>query len=69
MLKKESPDRAQGEGTRLSSVFRQARGSVASLNIVQDPDGHRIRFGSDSTGPADPGVVGRYWDELQFPDR
>lgn len=36
---------------------------------VEDPDGHRIRFGSDSTGPADPAEVGRYWNELQFPDR
>ena len=36
---------------------------------VEDPDGHRIRFGSDSTGPVDSAEVGRYWDELQFPDR
>ncbi|HET8825275.1 MAG TPA: bleomycin resistance family protein [Terriglobales bacterium] len=36
---------------------------------VEDPDGHRIRFGSDSTGPADPAEVKSYWDELQFPDR
>jgi predicted enzyme related to lactoylglutathione lyase len=36
---------------------------------VEDPDGHRIRFGSDSTGPADPNEVKRFWDAVQFPDR
>lgn len=36
---------------------------------VEDPDGHRLRLGSDSTGPADPDEVGRYWNELQFQDR
>ena len=36
---------------------------------VEDPDGHRLRFGSDSTGPVDDEEVKRYWDELQFPGR
>jgi predicted enzyme related to lactoylglutathione lyase len=33
---------------------------------VEDPDGHRIRFGSDSTGPVDDAEVKRFWDEVQF---
>ena len=36
---------------------------------VEDLDGHHIRFGSDRTGPVDSAEVGRYWNELQFPDR
>jgi len=36
---------------------------------VEDPDGHRIRFGSDSTGPADPAEVKHFWDEVQFSER
>jgi len=36
---------------------------------VQDLDRHRIRFGSDATGAADPNEVKSYWDEAQFPDR
>ncbi len=34
---------------------------------VEDTDGHRIRFGSDSTGPVDPAEVKRFWDAVQFP--
>jgi len=34
---------------------------------VEDPDAHRIRFGSDSTGFADPAEVKRFWDAVQFP--
>ena len=37
--------------------------------IVEDLDGHRLRMGSDATGPADPAEVKRIWDTLQFPDR
>jgi len=36
---------------------------------VEDPDGHRIRFGSDSTGPADPAEVKHFWDEVQSSER
>jgi len=36
---------------------------------VEDPDGHRLRIGSDATGPANLDEVKRFWDELQFPDR
>jgi uncharacterized glyoxalase superfamily protein PhnB len=32
---------------------------------VEDPDGHHIRFGSDSTGPSDPAEVKRFWDAVQ----
>ena len=31
---------------------------------VEDPDGHRIRFGSDSTGTADVEEVQRFWDAV-----
>jgi hypothetical protein len=34
---------------------------------VGGPDGRRIRFASDSTGPADPAEVKRFWDAAQFP--
>lgn len=33
---------------------------------VEDPDGHRLRFGSDSTGPADMDEVKRFWDAVQL---
>jgi predicted enzyme related to lactoylglutathione lyase len=36
---------------------------------VEDPDGHRLRIGSDATGPADPSEVKRFWDSVQFPGR
>ncbi|HEX6803883.1 MAG TPA: bleomycin resistance family protein [Terriglobales bacterium] len=36
---------------------------------VEDPDGHRLRFGGDATGPADPNEVKRYWDAVQLSDR
>lgn len=32
---------------------------------VEDPDGHRLRFGSDSNGPVDPEAVKRFWGALQ----
>jgi predicted enzyme related to lactoylglutathione lyase len=34
---------------------------------VEDPDGHRLRFGSDSNGPVDPEAVKRFWDAVQTP--
>ncbi|HWF92581.1 MAG TPA: bleomycin resistance family protein [Terriglobales bacterium] len=37
--------------------------------VVEDLDGHRLRMGSDATGPVDPAEVKRIWDTLQFPDR
>ena len=37
---------------------------------VEDLDGHRLRFGSDSNGgPVDPEQVKRFWDAVQFPER
>lgn len=32
---------------------------------VEDPDGHRLRFGSDSTAPADMEEVERFWNAVQ----
>jgi predicted enzyme related to lactoylglutathione lyase len=34
---------------------------------VEDPNGHRLRFGSDSNGPVDPEAVKRFWDAVQVP--
>lgn len=36
---------------------------------VEDLDGHRMRFGSDSTGPVDLDEVKRFWDAVQSSDR
>lgn len=36
---------------------------------VEDPDRHRLRFGSDSTGPAEMDEVKRFWDAVEFSDR
>jgi hypothetical protein len=36
---------------------------------VEDPDRHRLRFGSDSTGPADMQEVERFWNAVQSSDR
>jgi catechol 2,3-dioxygenase-like lactoylglutathione lyase family enzyme len=37
--------------------------------VVEDLDGHRLRMGSDATGPADLAEVSRVWDALQSPNR
>lgn len=34
---------------------------------VEDPDGHRLRFGSDSTGPVDEEEVQRFWAAVKTP--
>jgi len=36
---------------------------------VEEPDGHRLRFGSDSHGPVEMDEVRRFWDAVQFSDR
>ena len=33
---------------------------------VEDPDRHRLRFGSDSNGPVELDEVQRFWDAVQF---
>ena len=33
---------------------------------VEDPDGHRLRMGSESTGPADEEGLKRFWEMEQL---
>jgi len=36
---------------------------------VADPDGHRLRFGSDANGPVEMEEVKRFWDGVERQDR
>lgn len=36
---------------------------------VEDPDSHRLRFGSDRTGPVEMDEVKRFWDAVEISDR
>jgi len=58
----------QRQGARILKPPTNMPWRTREMN-VEDPDGHRIRFGSDSTGPVDHEEVKCYWDELQFPAR
>ena len=58
----------QGRGARILNAPANMPWGTREM-VVEDLDGHRLRMGSDATGPADSSEVKRIWDTLQFPDR